>query len=120
MTIRSQAPGPKGLHADLGVVTSGRRHLNLVTVVVSSIHEYSSNLESLDMTTAARTIRFHLRATPQQKALLRLAAEASNKSMTGFIVEAACHAAEQTLLDRPAADNAGLSDWFMRRPPWAE
>lgn len=72
------------------------------------------------MTTAARTIRFHLRATPQQKALLRLAAEASNKSMTGFIVEAACHAAEQTLLDRPAEDNAGLSDLFMRRPPWAE
>lgn len=87
MTIRLQAPGPKGLHADLGVVTSGQRRFNLVTVtiVVISIHEYSTNLESLDMTTAARTVRIHLRATPQQKALLRLAAEASNKSMTGFI-----------------------------------
>ena len=72
------------------------------------------------MTTADRTVRIQLRATPQQKALLRLAAEVSNKSMTGFIVESACHAAEQTLLDRRAEDNAGSSDLFMRRPPWAE
>lgn len=120
MTIRSQAPGLKGRRADLGVVTSGWRYINLVNVFVSSIHEYSTNLESLAMNTADRTVRIHLRATPQQKALLRLAAEVSNKSMTGFIVEAACHAAEQTLLDRPAEDNAGLSDLFMRRPPWAE
>lgn len=25
-----------------------------------------------------------------------------------------------SLLDRPGQDNAGLSDLFLRRPPWAE
>ena len=95
--------------------------------------------ESFAMTTATRSARLGLRATPQQEAVLRRAAEVSNKSMTDFILDSAYHAAEQTLLDqrlflvtgsqsqallslldRPARDNPGLKDLFSRRAPWAE
>ena len=91
------------------------------------------------MPTAPRSARLGLRATPQQEAMLRRAAEVSNKSMTDFILDSVCQAAEQTLLDqrlfvvtgsqskallslldRPAQDNAGLKDLFSRRAPWAE
>ena len=90
------------------------------------------------MTTATRTARLGLRTTPAQEAVLRRAAEVSHKSMTDFILDSACQAAEQTLLDqrlfmltakqaqslldlldRPAQDNAGLKDLFSRRVPWA-
>ena len=89
------------------------------------------------MTTAARSARLGLRATPQQETVLRRAAEVSNKSMTDFILDSACRAAEQTLLDqrlflvtssqsqtllslldRPEQDNPGLKDLFSRRAPW--
>ena len=91
------------------------------------------------MPSAPRSARLGLRATPQQEAVLRRAAEVSNKSMTEFILDSACRAAEQalldqrlfvvsgsqskallSLLDRPAQDNAGLKDLFSRRAPWAE
>jgi len=70
---------------------------------------------------------------------LRRAADVAHKSLTDFILDAACQAAEQTLLDqrlflvsgsqseafldlleREEADNAGLADLFARRAPWAE
>ena len=89
------------------------------------------------MTTATRSARLGLRATPQQETVLRRAAEVSNKSMTDFILDSACRAAEQTLLDqrlflvtssqsqtllslldRPEQDNSGLKDLFSRRAPW--
>ena len=91
------------------------------------------------MTVATRTARLGLRTTPQQEAVLRRAAEVSRKSMTDFILDSACLAAEQTLLDqrlflvsgsrsrallelldRPAQDNAGLKDLFSRRAPWSK
>lgn len=91
------------------------------------------------MTTATRSARLGLRATPRQEAVLRRAAEISNKSMTEFILDSACQAAEQalldqrlflvtgsqsqallSLLDRPAQDNPGLKELFSRRAPWAE
>lgn len=91
------------------------------------------------MTVATRTGRLGLRTTSQQEAVLRRAAEVANKSMTEFILDSACRAAEQTLLDqrlfvvsgkqskellalldRPAADNAGLDDLLSRRRPWAD
>ena len=91
------------------------------------------------MTIATRSARLGLRATPQQEAVLRRAAEVSNKSMTDFILDSACQAAEQTLLDqrlflvtggqaqallslldRPARDNPGLKDLFSRPAPWVE
>lgn len=87
--------------------------------------------------TATRSARLGLRATPQQEAVLRRAAEVTHKSMTDFILDSAYKAAEQALLDqrlfvvsgeqsrallelldRPAQDNAGLRDLFSRRAPW--
>lgn len=85
-----------------------------------------------------RSARLGLRATPEQDNVLRRAAEATHKSLTDFVLDAACQAAEQTLLDqrlfivsgaqyqsllelldRPEQDNPGLADLFARRPPWA-
>jgi uncharacterized protein (DUF1778 family) len=84
-----------------------------------------------------RSARLGLRATPEQERVLRRAAEAAHKSLTDFILESACQAAEQTLidqrlfmvsgdraqslldlLDRPAEDNPGLRDLFSRPEPW--
>jgi len=84
-----------------------------------------------------RSARLGLRATPEQERVLRRAAEAAHKSLTEFILESACQAAEQTLIDqrlfvvsgdqaqslldlleRPAEVNAGLRDLFSRPEPW--
>lgn len=89
-------------------------------------------------TTATRSSRLGLRATPEQEAVLRRAADVAHKSLTDFVLESACQAAEQTLLDqrlfmvsgsqyqalldlleRPAQDNAGLRELFARPSPWA-
>jgi uncharacterized protein (DUF1778 family) len=93
----------------------------------------------LATTSAVRSARLGLRATPDQEIVLRRAAEVAHKSLTDFILDAAYQAAEQTLLDqrlfmvsgsqyqalldmldRPAAENPGLADLFSRRAPWAE
>ena len=87
---------------------------------------------------AARSARLGLRATPEQEQVLRRAAAVTHRSLTDFILESACQAAEQTLLDqrlfmvsgsqyqallemldRPESDNSGLADLFTRRPVWA-
>jgi len=92
------------------------------------------------MTTAAiatRSVRLGLRATPEQEAVLRRAAEVAHKSLTDFILDSACQAAEQTLLDQrlfmvsgsqyqafldlldgPSEENEGLRDLFSRTAPW--
>lgn len=89
------------------------------------------------MATTTRSARLGLRATPQQEAVLRRAAEVTHKSMTDFILDSACQAAEQTLLDQrlflvsgsqsqallemmdqPAQDNPGLRELFSRSTPW--
>lgn len=86
-----------------------------------------------------RSSRLGLRTTPNQEAVLRHAAEVAHKSLTDFILDAACLAAEQTLLDqrlflvsgqqyhtllemldRPEADNPGLVDLFSRPPVWTK
>lgn len=86
---------------------------------------------------AARSARLGLRATPDQELVLRRAAEVAHKSLTDFILDSACLAAEQTLLDqrlfmtsgnqyqalmdlleRPEQPNAGLADLFCREAPW--
>lgn len=86
-----------------------------------------------------RSARLGFRATPEQEAILRRAADVAHKSLTDFILDSACQVAEQTLLeqrlfmvsgdryqalmeilDRPAQDNAGLRDLFTRRTPWDE
>lgn len=85
----------------------------------------------------ARSARLGLRATPEQEAVLRRAAEVTHKSLTDFILDSACLAAEQTLLDqrlfmvsgsqaqalmdlldRPEQTNEGLRDLFARQAPW--
>lgn len=84
-------------------------------------------------TSGTRIARLGLRATPEQEAVLRRAAEVARKSLTDFILDSACQAAEQTLLDqrlfmvsgekyqafmdlldRPAQENEGLRDLFSR------
>lgn len=83
---------------------------------------------------AARSARLGLRATPEQETVLRRAAEVAHKSLTDFILDSACLAAEQTLLDqrlfmvsgrqyqalmelldRPEQPNEGLRDLFSRK-----
>lgn len=89
--------------------------------------------------TSPRSSRLGLRTTPEQEAVLRRAAEVSRKSLTDFILDSACLAAEQTLLDqrlfmvsghqyqalmelleRPEQANEGLRDLFARKAPWDE
>ncbi len=84
-----------------------------------------------------RTARVGLRSSEAQVIVLRRAAEVARKSLTDFILDSACLAAEQTLLDqrlfmttgkdhqalldlldRPARSNAGLKDLFSRTAPW--
>lgn len=99
-------------------------------------------MAAVTSTPSGRTARLELRATQEQEAVLRRAAEVAHKSLTDFILDSACLAAEQTLLDqrlflvsgqqvqalidlleqplRPEQpENAGLSDLFSRQPPWA-
>ena len=93
------------------------------------------------MTSAAlstsRSARLGLRATPEQETVLRRAAEVAHKSLTDFILDSACRAAEQTLLDQrlfmvsggqhqafmdlleqPERPSEGLRDLFSRKAPW--
>ena len=84
-----------------------------------------------------RSARLGLRATPEQEAVLRRAADVAHKSLTDFILDSACQAAEQTLLDQrlfivsgsqyqtlidlleqPEQTNKGLRDLFSRKAPW--
>lgn len=87
---------------------------------------------------ATRSARVGLRATREQEAVLRRAAQIARQSLTEFILESACRAAQETLLDqrlflvsgrrqrallelldRPARDNAGLRELFSKPTPWA-
>jgi len=84
-----------------------------------------------------RSARLGLRATPEQEKVLRRAADVSRKSLTDFILDSACLAAEQALLDQrlfmvsgtqyqtlldlldePEQENPGLKDLFSRKAPW--
>ena len=86
---------------------------------------------------SSRSSRLGLRATREQEAVLRKAAEASGKSLTEFILDSACLAAEQTLLDQrlflvsnrqyrallelldqPVAKNRPLQELFAKPAPW--
>lgn len=84
-----------------------------------------------------RASRLGLRATRAQERILREAAAVTNKSLTDFVLEAACDAASKTLLDqrllwvskahgqalltlldRPPSENPGLRRLFSSRAPW--
>jgi uncharacterized protein (DUF1778 family) len=94
-------------------------------------------MTAIASSSAARSARLGLRATPEQEAVLRRAAEVARKSLTDFILDSACLAAEQTLLDqrlfmvsgsqyqalmdlleRPEQASEGLRDLFARKAPW--
>ena len=47
------------------------------------------------ITRTSRSARLGLRATPEQEAVLRRAADIAHKSLTDFILDSACHATEQ-------------------------
>lgn len=85
----------------------------------------------------ARTARLGIRATPRQQMLILRAAEAVNKSVTDFILDSACDAAENTLLnqrffllndeewknfqealERPAKVKPGLQKLLKEKAPW--
>lgn len=95
--------------------------------------------ESVAKRSGNKSARLGLRATPEQEAVLRRAAEACHKSLTQFIMDSAYQAAEQALLDqrlfivsgkryqqfldlmdRPGEANEGLRDLFSRTSPWNE
>jgi uncharacterized protein (DUF1778 family) len=86
---------------------------------------------------SARSARLGLRATAEQEAMLRHAAQVAHKSLTDYILDSACLAAEQTLLDQrlfmvtgsqyqalidlldqPEQENEGLARLFSRPAPW--
>lgn len=86
---------------------------------------------------STRSARLGLRATHEQEVVLRRAAEVAHKSLTDFILDSACLAAEQTLLDqrlfmvsdsqyqalmdmleKPEQPNEGLRDLLSRKAPW--
>ncbi len=86
---------------------------------------------------STRSSRFGLRASREQEIVLRRAAEASQKSLTDFILDSACMAAEQMLLDQrifmvsgqqyqslmnlleqPTIKNTGLKNLFSKPAPW--
>lgn len=94
-------------------------------------------MSALASSPSARSARLGLRATPEQEAVLRRAAEVAHKSLTDFILDSACLAAEQTLLDQrlfmvsgsqyqalmdlldgAEQANSGLADLFSRKAPW--
>lgn len=97
----------------------------------------ASPTPSSRVSNSARSARLGLRATGAQETILRRAAEVAHKSLTDFILDSACQAAEQTLLDqrlfmvsgqqyqslmdlldRPDQDNPGLKDLLSRKVPW--
>jgi uncharacterized protein (DUF1778 family) len=87
--------------------------------------------------TSARTARLGIRTTPGQQILILRAAEAVNKSVTEFVLDSACDAAENTLLnqrffllddenwkkfnevlERPARVKPGLKKLMKEKAPW--
>jgi uncharacterized protein (DUF1778 family) len=114
------------------------RTINVICTNIASLVN-KTKTPMTQTTTTTRSARLGLRATPEQEAVLRRAAEVSHKSLTDFILDAAYQAAEQTLLDqrlfvvsssqyqallemldRPESENAGLADLFSRKPVFAK
>ena len=94
-------------------------------------------MAGLSSSSSSRSARLGLRATPEQEGVLRRAAEVAHKSLTDFILDSACLAAEQTLLEQrlfmvsgqqyqallelleqPEQANPGLAELFARPAPW--
>ncbi len=91
-----------------------------------------------ELATSALRLESGLGATPRQETVLRRAALVAQKSLNEFILDSACLAAEQTLLDQrlffvsekgyqdfldlleqPAQEQSAIRELFARTPPWA-
>jgi len=87
--------------------------------------------------TTTKTSRLQLRATESQETLIKRGAAAARKSVSEFILESACKAAEEELLDqrwfsvdeetweklqdalnRPPRWNQGMADLLGKPAPW--
>src|SRR3954463_271705 len=68
----------------------------------------------------SREARLNLRTTAKQDALIRLAAQATSKTVTDFVLDSASNAAEQVLADRRwfLLDDAAWASFedFLERP----
>jgi uncharacterized protein (DUF1778 family) len=92
---------------------------------------------TMKKSTLLRSRRIELRVSREQATLLGLAAEARHKSLTDFILDSACAASEQALLEQrlfmvsgqdyrtlmdmlngPAKRNPGLRKLFSKPGPW--
>lgn len=81
--------------------------------------------------------RLEQRVTEAQRALIERGAEVKNKTLSEFVIESACLAAEMAILDQRTTtvsvdafdrfaarldqapqNNAGLADLFSKRAPW--
>ncbi len=82
------------------VTSTTRRCASFVLTLRQLIKKRSAALTAVASSPSARSARLGLRATPEQEAVLRRAAEVAHKSLTDFILDSACLAAEQTLLDQ--------------------
>jgi len=104
---------------------------------MGSLNASGNTMTNVTRRPASRSARLGIRATPEQEAILKRAAEARHKSLTEFILDSACSAAEQTsldqrlfvvpdsqyealieMLDRPARANPGLKRLFANKAPW--
>ncbi|WP_241373595.1 DUF1778 domain-containing protein [Klebsiella pneumoniae] len=68
-------------------------------------------------------VQLNLRAKESQRALIDAAAEILHKSRTDFILEMACKAAENVILDRdmldaPVEDEPAINKLLARKPQW--
>jgi uncharacterized protein (DUF1778 family) len=98
----------------------------------------SSNHANSPLARRPKAVRLGLRVTQEQEALIRKASAVVHKSATEFMLESACVAAEETLLDRtlfqvdeetwkrfqealdrPAAVNPKLKRLLEKKPAWA-
>ena len=81
--------------------------------------------------------RLEQRVTEAQRDLIERGAQAKNKTLSEFVIESACLAAEMAILDQRSTsfsfeafdrftalldeapqNNAGLTDLFSKRAPW--
>ncbi|WP_241373615.1 DUF1778 domain-containing protein [Klebsiella pneumoniae] len=66
-------------------------------------------------------VQLNLRAKESQRALIDAAAEILHKSRTDFILEMACKAAENVILDMldaPVEDEPAINKLLARKPQW--
>lgn len=71
-------------------------------------------------TSATRSSRSGLRATPGQEAVLRRAAEQTLLDRRLFMVPGSQYQAPRDPLEQPEHDNAGLADVAANCPPWGQ